>query len=103
MKKHEKNRCRKCLALALGLAPTLLLVVCVALLAATHNPRKSFFGRRFQIALTSSMAPRIRKNELLVIKNAIPEELQVGDIAVLAFGNDSDNRFLVSRVTMASQ
>jgi signal peptidase len=78
--------------LALGI------IVAALLFAESNSPQKSVFGYRFYTVLTPSMEPGLKVGDMVIVKLANADSIEVGD--VITFNPSSDSEaYLTHRVT----
>ncbi len=74
------------------------LVFSAVLFAVNQSPQKSLYGYRYYTVLTPSMEPELSVGDLVIVKLANADEIEVGDI--ITFNPSSDGEaFLTHRVT----
>lgn len=79
-----------------------LLAVCVViaavLFASDKSPQKSVFGYRYYTVLTPSMEPELSVGDVVIVKLAGADEIDIGDVITFHPSGDSD-AYLTHRVT----
>lgn len=76
----------------------LFIVLAAVFFAMDKSPSKSFFGYRYYVVLTDSMIPEFASGDMVFVKLADADSIQVGDIITFNPSSDS-NAYLTHRVT----
>ena len=77
---------------------SIAIVVGALLFAANQSPNKSLFGYRYYTVLTDSMKPAFVTGDMVIVKIASAEQINVGD--AITFNPSSDSEaYLTHRVT----
>lgn len=74
------------------------IIIAAILFAMNKSPQKSIFGYRYYTVLTPSMEPAYSVGDVVIVKLANAEEVEVGDVITFNPSNDSD-AYLTHRVT----
>ncbi len=79
-----------------------LLAVCIViaalLFASDNSPQKSVFGYRYYTVLTPSMEPELGVGDMVIVKLADADDIEVGDVITFNPSSDTDT-YLTHRVT----
>lgn len=74
------------------------IIAAAVLFAMDKSPQKSIFGYRYYTVLTPSMEPTYSVGDIILVKLANADEIEVGDVITFNPSNDSD-AYLTHRVT----
>jgi signal peptidase len=74
------------------------IIVAALIFAADKSPQKSVFGYRYYTVLTPSMEPNYSVGDVVLVKLANAEDIEVGDVITFNPSNDNDT-YLTHRVT----
>lgn len=74
------------------------IIAAAVLFAMDKSPQKSIFGYRYYTVLTPSMEPTYSVGDIILVKLANADEIEVGDVITFNPSNDS-NAYLTHRVT----
>lgn len=74
------------------------IIIAAILFATNKSPQKSFFGYRYYTVLTPSMEPELSVGDLVFVKLANADQIEVGDIITFNPSSETD-AYLTHRVT----
>ncbi|MEE5992702.1 MAG: signal peptidase I [Oscillospiraceae bacterium] len=77
---------------------SIAIVVGALIFAANQSPNKSLFGYRYYTVLTDSMQPAFSTGDMVIVKLAKADQINVGDAITFNPSSDSD-AYLTHRVT----
>lgn len=83
-RRKSRSRARRIVGNVLFALLMIVILGGALLFATSRNPHKSIFGYRFYEALSDSMAPTIKRGDLVIVKLGGPETAKTGDIVTFA-------------------